>query len=60
MAPHMSGPDPAEEARGTLGGPDPGGFEDELGSRTPDGAKDTLGGPDPGGSEDELRGPGPG
>ena len=41
MAPHMSGPDPAEEARDTLGGPDPGGFEDELGGRTPEGAADT-------------------
>jgi len=60
MAPHVSGPDPAEEALDTLGGPDPGGPEDDLRGRTPDGAGDTLGGPDPGGSEDDLRGPGPG
>jgi hypothetical protein len=59
MAPHTSGSEPAKETRDTLGGPDPGGWEDELGSRTPDGAKDTLGGPDPGGREDELGGDNP-
>jgi hypothetical protein len=54
MAPHTSGSEPAKETFDTLGGPDPGGREDELGGGTPDGAKDTLGGPDPGGPEDEL------
>jgi len=57
MARHTNGPQPADEARDTLGAPDPGGREDELGGATPEGAKDTLGGPDPGGWEDELRSP---
>jgi hypothetical protein len=59
MARHADGPGPAEESRDTLGGPDPGGREDELGGPAPEGATDTLGGPDPGGREDELGGPTP-
>jgi hypothetical protein len=57
MARHASGPGPAEEGRDTLGGPDPGGREDELGGPTREGATDTLGGPDPGGREDEISDP---
>jgi hypothetical protein len=43
-------PEPAD----TLGGPDPGGHEDELAEPDPNAGPDTLGGPDPGGREDEL------
>ena len=32
MASHMNGPEPTEERRDTLGGPDPAGPEDELGA----------------------------
>ena len=56
MTQHMSAPEPAENARDTLGGPDRGEAEDELSSRSADGAADTLGGPDPGAAEDELGG----
>jgi hypothetical protein len=59
MARHANGPGPAEESRDTLGGPDPGSREDELGGPTPEGATDTLGGPDPGSREDELGDPAP-
>ena len=59
MASQASGPEPAEEAWDTLGGPDPGDREDVLGGPAPEGAGDTLGGPDPGGREDVLGDPGP-
>ena len=56
MASHAKEPEPSRRQWDTLGGPDPGGREDELGGPDLPGT-DTLGGPDPGGQEDELRPP---
>jgi hypothetical protein len=50
-----SNPESAGQGPDTLGGPDPGGPEDELAGPGAPGP-DTLGGPDPGGTEDEMRG----
>lgn len=57
MASQASGPEPAEDRRDALGGPDPAGREDELGGSGAAG-RDVLGGPDPAGPEDELHVPG--
>lgn len=46
------------EPKDTLGGPDPGGEEDEFAEPGAPGP-DTLGGRDPGGEEDEFAEPGP-
>jgi hypothetical protein len=57
MARDTSAPGPDDRTRDTLGGPDPGGREDEIGGPAATGAEDTFGGPDPGGREDEIGGP---
>jgi hypothetical protein len=50
-------PQPESQTPDELGGPDPGGREDELGAPGDIAGPDTLGGPDQGGREDELADP---